>query len=104
MPQQMIDTIREAENRASEIRSKALEEAKAAVRSAEEEIAAWKEEQLKLIRQEAREMIETATQNAASKAAEADARYDAQRKVFREKAAKNMDHAVKIVVERIVKR
>jgi len=102
MPQQSIDMIKKAEQQAAGIRTAALDAAKASLQKAEEELAVWKDEQLKNIRQEAKNMLRAAEEDAQAKADEADARYEAERNAFRRQVLANMEQAVAMIVERIV--
>ena len=103
MPNTAIDKIHEAEKEAENIRTKALEAARERIRSAEEEIALWKEGELKSARKEAREMVQNAEEHAESQAQKKRHQDVKIQNTVRQDAMTKMDKAVNFIVERIIK-
>lgn len=102
MPHDSIQRIQQAEVEAEAIRQKALEDARDQVRQSEEEIAVWKEGELKNARKEARDMIKSAEDRAEYEADQKRKEDEKQQEKVRLDAMQNMDKAVNYIVERIV--
>ena len=102
MSQNMIDDIRRTEARAEELKAQAQAQARDRVRAAEEEMLAWKEEEVKKLRQQARETLEAAEAASRERIASEKDTDQTEGDALRRKAAGRIDAAAELVVERIV--
>lgn len=102
MSQTVIDEIRRTEERAEEMKAEAAAGAREMVRAAEEEMIAWKDQQMKRARLEARETVEAVEAAAAVRIQIEREAGRAAQEALRRRAADRIDEAVRLVVERIV--
>ncbi len=102
MPHDSIERIHQAEAEAEAIRQKALDDSRDQIRTSEEEIAVWKEGELKAARKEARDTIKSAEDRAEQEADQKRHEDKKRQEKVRQDAMQNMDKAVNYIVERII--